>query len=522
MEMSCFQVRSAVVRGVEAVPVTVEAYIEPGLPGFTVVGMPDSYVLEARSRIRCAIRACGFAVPAGKHITLSVVPAALGRSVELAMAAAILAVSGQVPAEGLSDAVLFGGVTPEGAVEGCPGAVCAASLAREAGLKLVCAPDCAAEAAAAGLGGSVRQMALLGQLSQGLGSLAAPARRRESPAGPALDFSDVVGQEAAKRAFVVAAAGGHSLLMIGPPGSGKAMMARRMTTIMGPLEGEGLREAMAISSAAGNVSLGVPALAAGERPFRAPHWSSSRAGLLGGGRPVSPGEVSLAHGGVLFLEELAEFDVATLVALRSVRGQRGSRIVRADGEYRIPADFLLVGSARPCPCGHLGDRAAPCTDAPDEVWRYQGGLAARSERLFDMTVAVARTPTEAVLRGRAGTASARMAEQVASGREFAAWRRGRQGEGSDSIRGMRLDEGAVEVLSRLLNSGAAATAGVARTVADLAHRETVCMEDAAEALAYRDLSETLEPPAAAEVLASAASRAPEGGRPGIVWKGMSI
>jgi len=410
-------VPSATVLGVDGRPVTVEVHVSPGLPSFTIVGLPDAACRESRDRVRAAVLSSGLGWP-HRRVTVNLAPTGVrkgGSGLDLPIAVGLLAATGELEATSLAGTAFLGELGLDGSLRPVPGVV---SMASAVTTGVIVVPTASAlEAAMAGR--RVRSAATLSQLVACLRGLepwpspppAAPPRR---PEGSMADLADVRGQPVGRTAVEVAAAGGHPLLLVGPPGSGKTMLATRLPGLLPPMPGDVALEATKVHSAAG--LLGAEASLLGRPPFRAPHHGTSSVALVGGGTAwMRPGEISLAHGGVLFLDELGEFPASVLDALRQPLEEGCVRVARARGSVVLPARFLLVAATNPCPCG--GPTTGPgCRCTPAAQARYRRRLSGPLLDRFDLRVLVSRPDPAGLLSPPAGEATATVAERVAEAR----------------------------------------------------------------------------------------------------------
>jgi magnesium chelatase family protein len=495
--MSVATVASRALAGIEAPEVTVEVHLGPGLPAFHIVGLPDAEVREARDRVRAALNHTRFEFPA-RRITVNLAPAELPKDssrFDLPIALGILASSGQLIPEGLNDLEFAGELSLTGELRAVRGALAMALSARAAGRAFVLPLENAPQAALAEGARILPARTLLEVVAHIAGE--APLveylgeKGKEFPAYG--DFSDVKGQQQVKRALEVAAAGAHSVLMLGPPGTGKSMLAARFPGILPPLTQNEALEVAAIHSVS---NAGFDASRWGERPYRAPHHSASGPSLVGGGNLPRPGEISLAHHGVLFLDELPEFDRDVLEALREPLETGRVSIARAARQALFPARFQLIGAMNPCPCGHCGDRSGRCRCTPERIARYRGRISGPLADRIDIKLEVPAPRESELVAPVAGESSASIRSRVERARGIQVERQGKPNAllGTKEIdhhcqTDREGDQLLRHALARLLLSarGYHRVLRVARTIADLAQKTSITAEHIAEAIQYRRL-----------------------------------
>ncbi len=498
------KVTSCAIIGLEGAIVEVETYISAGLPAFTVVGLPDTAVQEARERVRAAIRNSGCLFPY-KKIVVNLAPADLkkaGPAYDLPIALGILLSSEQVYAD-VTKTLILGELSLDGSLRHTAGVLPMVALAQEEGYTTVIVPEADAREASLIKGIKIIPVASLHQLIACFrGEIPEPeyhpaeAGEVEEPAGTETDLAYIKGQEHVKRALEVAAAGAHNTVMVGPPGSGKTLLARAVPSILPPMNDDEAIEVTKIYSISGLLPADTPLMR--RRPFRAPHYTISNAGLVGGGQWPKPGEISLSHRGVLFLDELPEFGHSLLETLRQPLEDKMVTISRALGSVKFPSNFMLVGAMNPCPCGYYGDPLRQCTCPPQAVSRYQRRISGPFIDRVDIFVEVPHIEYEKLSDDRLGEASARVQERVIAAREIQANRF----EGTSMITNSEMSP--VEVREFCKTEDAAQSLlksamkqlylsarafhrilKLARTIADLEKVDIIKAHHVAEAIQYR-------------------------------------
>jgi magnesium chelatase family protein len=495
--MSLATIVSRAQNGLAADEVRIEVHLASGLPALNLVGLPEAAVREARDRVKAALQTCGFQFP-NRKVTVNMAPADLpkeGGRFDLPIALGILEASGQLPEGCLQGVEVLGELSLTGEIRAVRGVLPAALRCGQAGRKLLVPESNAIEARRAS-DTPIYAASHLQALCEALHGKGLVRHSQPLPAHDALlpshpDMADVRGQQQARRALEVAAAGGHSLLMLGPPGSGKSMLAARLPGLLPALTDT---EALDVATIASISPQGFAAQDWGKRPFRHPHHTASGVALVGGGGNPRPGEITLAHGGVLFLDELPEFDRSVLEVLREPLETGKINISRAARQVEYPAGFQLMAAMNPCPCGYLGEVRCRCT--PDQIQRYRGKISGPLLDRIDLQLVVPKVENEALLAGLAAESSADIRKRVEKARKIQLKRQGKvnaQLDVAEIEQHCRPDATGLALLGTAmsrLNLSARAyhrILKVARTLADMAGAEHITSPHIAEAVRYRDL-----------------------------------
>jgi magnesium chelatase family protein len=502
------RVSTVAFQGIEAVPVDVQVMVAPGKMGIHIVGLPDKAVAESRERVQAALHASGLSMPSRK-VTINLAPADLpkeGSHYDLPIALGLMAALGAIPGDALSGYVVLGELSLDGMIAPVAGALPAAIGANAMGKGLICPYGCGPEAAWAGADVDIlapRSLIAMANHFRGTQVLSRPAAAVQAPAGNLPDLADIKGQETARRALEGAAAGGHNLLMVGPPGAGKSMLAQRLPSILPPLQPKELLEVSMIASMAGELAGGK---LTDRRPFRAPHHSASMAAMVGGGLRVRPGEMSLAHHGVLFLDELPEFTPQVLDSLRQPLESGECVIARANHRIAYPARIQLVAAMNPCRCGMAGEPGYRCARGERCKADYQARLSGPFLDRIDLRMEVPAVSAGDLIRPGRSESSAAVAERVARARLIQQERFERLGVSGTTNAACptalvediaRPDAAGMALLSDASDRlGLSARAyhrvlKVARTLADLDGAETVGRMHLAESISYRMAGERL-------------------------------
>lgn len=490
-------------KGIDVLPITVEVHIASGLPAFTIVGLPDKAVGESKERVRASLNSIGLALPA-KRITINLAPADVmkeGSHFDLPIALGLLAAMDVFPATGLEDTMVMGELGLDGRIRSVAGILPAAVAATAADQTFICPEEQGSEAAWSGnkhIIAAPSLTAILHYFKDGV-PLPPPSTKDMTNETIYPDMKDIKGQENAKRAAEITAAGGHNLLMIGPPGSGKSMIAARIPSLLPPLSAKEVLEISMVHSVAGLLKDGHLVV---ERPFRAPHHSASMPALVGGGQKAKPGEISLAHKGVLFLDELPEFPRTTLEALRQPLETGEVSIARASLHVTYPSQFQLIAAMNPCRCGYLGVNGQECSRAPRCAEEYQSRISGPLFDRIDIHIEVPSVAPWELAKAQSGESSSAIAARVAEALHRQDYRykklfpdsgitKNAEATGSILEQSAKTTDEAEQLLikaaekMRLSARGYHRVLRVSRTIADLADSENINPTHIAEALSYR-------------------------------------